>query len=334
MDSKKGSPLYILNVLREETDGEHFLTQNQIRDLVEKRYGIHVERKSISDTLNLLEEAGYDINKAPNGKGVALISHLFDDSQIAFLVDSILSSKSITSKQASELIKQIYATCSKHSQHDLESIQKSTDTSRAVNEQLFFSIDRLSEAIRDRKMVKFDYWTYDISGNLVPPTEKKYYKVNPCFLVNNFGSYYFIANYTRHPGLVSFRIEFMREVQVLDEPAKKLEDIPEIGVNFNLSQYLNEHIYLFGGQVEDVTFSFQSEYMFRYVFEWFGKSARIKKDGDHYVCSVRCDDKAFFYWAMQYGDNIEVLTPKSLRKDLLQAAKNMLAKYETEPAQN
>ena len=63
--NKKSSLILILKVLEEYTDEDHLLTQQQIIDKISQLYNIDLERKSVSNSISLLIELGYDIISSP-----------------------------------------------------------------------------------------------------------------------------------------------------------------------------------------------------------------------------------------------------------------------------
>ena len=71
--NKKSSLILILKVLEEYTDEDHLLTQQQIIDKISQLYNIDLERKSVSNSISLLIELGYDIVSIPR-KGYCLLS--------------------------------------------------------------------------------------------------------------------------------------------------------------------------------------------------------------------------------------------------------------------
>lgn len=65
------------------------------------------------------------------------------------------------------------------------------------------------------------------------------------------------------------------------------------------------------------------------LVDWFGKDFMIiEKSDEEITISVRCNDKALFYWALQYGETVEVLKPESLRNKLQKSIEAMSKKYE------
>ena len=65
------------------------------------------------------------------------------------------------------------------------------------------------------------------------------------------------------------------------------------------------------------------------LVDWVGRnfSERAAEDG-YFTATVKASPRAMLYWALQYNDNVEVLSPDSLRKDIISALKSTLATYE------
>ena len=99
--NKKMLNILILDILREYTDEKHSLTQQEIIRLLDKNYGMTCDRRSVKNNILSLKELGYDISM---DKGYRLLSREFDDAELRILIDSVLFSKSISTKQAKGLI--------------------------------------------------------------------------------------------------------------------------------------------------------------------------------------------------------------------------------------
>ena len=66
-NNKKLSPLCILEVLKESSDENHPLKQEQIIQKLYNRFGLELERKSVGATIDSLIDFGFDIVKTRNG---------------------------------------------------------------------------------------------------------------------------------------------------------------------------------------------------------------------------------------------------------------------------
>lgn len=335
MVHKKLSPLYILAVLIEKSDYDHPMTQPEIIQEVSRQYGLEIERKAVSDTLKALDESDLDIEiqRSRNGKGVFVNDILLDEALVMAVIDSVLSSRALSQRDADEIIRVVSSLVSVYKREKIAPVRKTKiNLKNRAPQDTLVNVQKLQEAIDRRKMIKFDYQTFDERWNYVdcinPRTGRApYCKVCPVFVVNNFGSYYLVCNYKRYDNLTIFRVEFIRNLEILDEDSKDPSEIPSIGSNFNLSKFLAEHIYVFSDKVVDATFTFSEPRVFRYVYEWFGREARVTKVEGGYRCDIRCDRKALIYWAMQYYDCISITSPQEVRDQILAGAKDMVARY-------
>lgn len=61
MYDKKLLIIYILEILKKETDEEHHLTQTEIMRKLDSKYGQECDRRSVKSNIEALVEAGYDI---------------------------------------------------------------------------------------------------------------------------------------------------------------------------------------------------------------------------------------------------------------------------------
>ena len=65
INDKKIAMLYILDILKEYSDQEHPLTQQDIINKLHNIYLVDIERKTIASTIRLLIDYGYDIISIP-----------------------------------------------------------------------------------------------------------------------------------------------------------------------------------------------------------------------------------------------------------------------------
>jgi hypothetical protein len=89
-----------------------------------------------------------------------------------------------------------------------------------------------------------------------------------------------------------------------------------------------EHIYMFGGDTIEVQFQTET-YLMDQLVDWFGKDFSVKplKNGEILV-TVKCNESAIKYWALQYIEHIEVVAPVSFRQEIHSVLKNSLRFYE------
>ena len=321
MYNKKLAMYYILQILKEYSDYNHLLKQKDIIDKLHNIYMIDIERKTIASTIDLLIELDYDINKTPNG--VYLGERDFDDTEIKFLIDAIYSSKIIPGDVAEKLSKKIYSSLSKYDKKDYSYINKSTEITRTNNNEFFYNIDIITEAIISKKRITFKYLEYDSKGNLVERRSGYLYKVSPYFLVNNFGKYYLICSSHQHESHSNYRVDYMKDIELIDEDIVPISDIKSLGKNFNITSHINNHIYMFGGDTITAKFLIKKYYAITYIYDWFGDNAYLKTEDDKLYAYIKTDDRAIKYWALQYCEEFTVVEPEFLKNDIIKHAKDI-----------
>ena len=303
----------VLKILEEYTDDNHYLTQPQIATKISQLYGIDLERKAIGSSLQLLEELDYDIVKGPKG-GFALLSRTFDPSEASFLIDAIFSSKSINGKEAKRMAEEVSSCFSKYQRKDYSYIYKSNEINRSKNKTTLYNVSIINEAISKGKRVGFQYLTYDKNGNEIYRNDGYEYIVSPYYLINNYGRYYLLCNYReKYRPLQLFRIDKMANIVIKDDwPIKQLKDLKDGPKDFSIAKYLNEHVYLFNEEVIDAKIILDGEWAIEIVKDWFGDNAKIHFKDEKIIATIKGDEKALYYWIMQYSDCVTVLSPLSL----------------------
>lgn len=326
MYDKKLAMFYILDILKEYSDMDHLLKQKDIIDKLHNIYGIEIERKTIATNLELLSNLGYDICR--DAGGVYLNERDFDDTQIKYLIDAIYSSKTITANQAKELSEKLYSSFSKYQRKDYTYIAKSTEITRTTNQAFFYNIEIISEAIKTNKKIKFNYLIYNDRGKLIERRDGYKYKVSPYYMVNNFGKYYIIGSQNHYENHANYRIDYIANIEITDEDREPIENVKSLGKNFNINKHINDHVYMFGGNIITAKVLIKKEKAITYIYDWFGNNARLSLEDDKLYAYIKTDDRAFLYWALQYCEEFKVIEPLELKEKIIEHAKEILNDYE------
>ena len=320
----------ILEILKKYSDMDHRLTQADIIEKLNKEYYMDVDRKTVKRNLmNLLElDCGIEYTEIPkkdkSGEESAIYTDWymvrdFDDSELRLLIDSILFSKHIPYSQCKKLIEKLKGLSNIYFDKKVKHICNLPEN-QPENKELFYTIDILDEAISQNKQVSFVYNAYGIDKKLHPRREEKYI-VNPYQMVATNGRYYLICNYDKYDELSNYRIDRITKITMLDTPAKPLKS------GINLPKHMAEHIYMFAGDTVRAKFRAKN-YIIDQVIDWYGKDATIiPENDDECTVTVNVNKNAFFCWAMQYGEHIEVLEPIDIREKIIDTIKKIEQKY-------
>ena len=321
--NKKMLNMLILEILRQYSDEEHSLTQQEIIKLLNQNYGMECDRRSVKNNVLSLKEMGYDIAM---DKGYRLLSREFDDSELRILIDSVLFSKSISTRQAKGLIEKIRGLASKYFNAKVTHVSNLPELHRTQNKQAMYSLDAINDAIAEKKKIEFTYNEMGKDFKLHPKREEPY-KVNPYQIVANNGRFYLIGNYDKYDNIAHFRIDKMTDVRMLDEKRKPMSQVPEVAGGLNLPKHMAEHVYMFSGESVAVKVK-TTENMMSELTDWFGNDFTVLGAGDgEIIARIICNENAMRYWALQYGPYVEVLEPESLRRQLSQDVREMARKY-------
>ena len=333
--SKNLMVLYILKILKEYTDEEHRLSQEQIREILERDYEMSVDRKSIKRNLENLKAEGYEINSSTSKRGSGkkqnmtntdyYIESEFDDSELRFLIDGLIFSKYVPSNQCVDLVKKLKGLTSKYFNPRIEFIQSLKDDKK-MNKEIFYTIGVLDDAIREKKKVMFNYCAYDIDKKLKPKKDKKTGKdkehiVNPYYIIATQGRYYLLCKYDKYDDPANLRIDRIQNIKILDE------SIDQKAVKPDLPKHMLEHLYMMSGESGLVSFDFKKEIL-NDVIDWFGTDIILQEKKDGIVnAHVTVNYESMKFWAMQYGENVTVLSPKSLVEKIKNSIKAISKNY-------
>lgn len=321
--NKKMLNMLILEILRKYTDEDHPLSQQEIIKLLDANYGMECDRRSVKNNVLSLKEMGYDISME---KGYRLLSREFDDSELRIMIDSVLFSKSISTKQAKGLIGKIQSLASNYFNAKVSYVSNIPELNRTVNKRAAYSLDVINDAIAARKKISFIYNEIGTDFRLHPKREEPYI-VNPYQIVANNSRFYLIANYDKYDNVSHFRIDKMTDVRILEEKVKPMSKIPELTKGLNLPKHMAEHFYMFSGESAAVKIR-TTENMMSELVDWFGTDFKIiKKENGTIIVRVICNKEAMRYWALQYGPYVEILEPQSIRTQIIEDISRMQKKY-------
>lgn len=326
--NKKLYIIYILKVLREESDEEHPLRQIDIINKIKSKYNVeNIDRKTISRTIDSLIDIGIDIIKLDGG-GCYLADRELEPSEVTFLIDAIFSSRALNCKQAKNLAGKLSKMLSVHQRHRFKYVHKSDEIVRTDNKQLFLNIDLISEAIEKGKQISFNYARHYFDENRNEKQKEKEYIINPYFMVNNQGKYYLVCNYDYFNDIANYKIELIRNVRILDSDIKPIEKLNGCENGLDKAKFINENIYMFDNKTVTATIKVEDEYAVNYVVDWFGKDVRLYKNQDNEImASIKVNEQALIYWCLQYGESFELISPIETRQKIKEIVEKMNNKY-------
>ncbi len=345
---KKMAPLMILEILRTETDGDHHLTQKEIRDRVNERYEMLLERKALKRNIDNLIDMGFPIEHStstrmtPNQKTGELeestttsdywYMHDFTEAELRLLIDGLLFSKHLPYSQCRELVDKLAAQSSRYFKPHVRHVHTMPDT-LPQNPELFLTIETLDEAIEAKRKIAFYYLEYGTDGKQHTKCREdgraREYVASPYQMAAKEGKYYLICNYDKYDDISNYRIDRMAGVRILeDEPAKPFESLEGAGrAGLDLAKYMAEHVYMYSSPNSRCKFRVTRE-MISDVIDMFGRDVTFSdKTDDHVTVSARVNERAMWQFAKNFAPDVLILEPKRLADQVVAEAERTLAAY-------
>ena len=340
---KKIIILYILQILRDDTDEDHTMTQQQIADRLRSRYGMEVNRATVRRNIADLIDAGFDIqydevvrthiDKKTGEKEENVIytnlyyQHDFTASELHMLIDGLLFSRSVPYKYRKELIDKLGKLSGSYFNQRMNHVRcMSADSPQ--NPQLFYIIEMLDEAIETGKQVRITYGNYGPDYRLHPRLEddgsEKQQTLNPYQLVASEGRYYLICNNDKYDNVANYRVDRIMSIRILDAPSRPKSMVRGLENGLDLSEYVYRNLNMFASPPEDVEFVIPGSFV-PLVIDFFGKHVRFfqQEDGS-YSCRLKVSRDAMTHWAVEHANIVKVVSPPGLveeiRKEIRKAA--------------
>lgn len=334
--------LCILQILKKYSSCNNQLGINNIQDYLSDDHGIRIGRAGVTDKVRkLMNILSSTIVKDAYTRKYYYKNSL-DDGAIRMLIDSVIFSKNITAEDAGKLIEELTAMTTPEFRKKLSYTKSFDKTFHTSNEEVMRNIEILTEAISNKVQVQFDYYVYEYSSGdkkiqFVKKNSSDWkYKVSPYQLLANNGRYYLLCNSFGYDHTSCYRVDRMKNVNILKGNDKKPIKVKPIRENKDLHnaqvldvvEFQNRHVYMISGPVIYVKMKIRKG-MIDTMLEWFGKNFTVTEEHDDgYIVGLHSNWGGIKFWALQYGDYVEVLEPSNLREDIRNTISAMAKKYE------
>lgn len=303
--------MYLAKILMEKTDEEHTLTVPQMIDEL-SGLGISAERKSIYDDLEYLQIFGLDIcSVKTRTTNYYVASRDFELPELKLLVDSVQSSKFITYKKSMELISKIEKLTSVENAKKLHRQVFVTNRVKTFNEQIYYNVDKIHDAIAANKQIKFKYFSLDVNKQKVYRKNGDFYTESPVSLTWDDENYYLITYKEKYGNYAHYRVDKMEMISLTED----VRVLPQ--KEFDLSSYTKTMFQMYRGEETQVSMEFTND-LVGVVFDRFGMDIPIIKKGDtHFVCHVKVSvSQQFLAWVVSFGDKVKIISPQSVVEEL------------------
>lgn len=313
--------LRLYDILCSKTDENHALTLAEIQDELEV-FGIKAERKSLYDDFEMLRKYGVDVMICrEKTTSYYIVGQKFELPELKVLVDLVQSSKFITHKKSDILIKKIQSLCSIYEANDLQRQVVVSGRVKTINEEVYYNVDRIYNAIGENKKIEFKYFEYDLNKRRVCKNGNSKYVVSPMALSWDDENYYMIAVDEKINILKHYRVDKMLRIEICD----KDREHTELFDDNKLAQYSNRVFSMFTGEEEIVKIEFSNRFV-GVVIDRFGKDVIInKQENGKFTVNVSVEvSPQFFGWLAGLGSEVVLISPQKTKEEYINHIKNIL----------
>ncbi|MBQ9532036.1 MAG: WYL domain-containing protein [Eubacterium sp.] len=328
MASSKTKTLLIYKYLVDYSDENNPLSTTDLIDYLMKD-GMFCERKSIYADIAVLKSVGFDIVRTYSPKkGFFLASRKFELPEVRLLIDAVTSAGFITPNKTKRLVEKLETLVSKNQAEELVSQVYIDSETKCDNEEIYYVIDALNDAIISKKQVTFKYKRRNIDKENKKSYTEKTFTVSPYALIWEDDHYYLVCNNAKYDNFMNLRLDRMKKVEKLDDDARCVEEISEYKGSFDVADYASKMFNMFSGVNSKVELLCDLELREEIMDRFGAKIPLTAVDTDHFKTTIDAAvSDGLVSWIMTFGDKIKVIEPESLAKSVKEKAKSIAALY-------
>lgn len=334
----------LLEILKNNTDSHHKLTQNELLGLMKQMDGQCTEKTLRTDIKNLIavlnpvtdeyterkEEFRIVYDGIEEGRkrisGVQYI-HEFSNNDLKLLIRLVNSSRDISRQQSVLLEEKLKKLGSRYYEYHTDDIQDIPQFSTINRVFLQENIQIIKAAIAQNKKISFIFNSYNREGNLEPVRDVRYL-VSPYYITSYGMKYYLLANTGNYENVSIYRLDLMTEVEITCEKRKNIRLVKELE-HINAMRYMEKHVNMNYGTPITVTLKVRKD-AYTPLHDFCGGKYIFKKsiDDNYDEVEVICSEQAAIDWAIQFQDKIKIIRPIAMQKKIKEKAFALIEKYE------
>lgn len=309
-NNQKIKLLKLLELLHLETDESHPMLASTVCARLSDM-GISCDRRTLTKDVEALNAFGYEVMEQMVGheKAYYVEDRSFSIPEIKILLDAVQAARFVTPKKTSDLTEKIASLGGSHRAEILKSNMVCFNTQKHTNEAVFYTVCSLEQALEVRKKVSFRYFDLDEKKEKAFRRDGQHYIVEPIALVFNEDNYYLLTYSVKHDGIVSYRVDRMASVTVLEE------SVCEAAMTLRKSAetYSEQAFKMCGGQPVTIKIQF-TDNLIGPVYDKFGEIIKIVRMNES-CCTTTVPvqiSPTFWGWIFQFGGQMKVLEPERI----------------------
>lgn len=315
----------LAQIMLEKTDEEHFITMPEILAALGE-YDITADRKSIYTDLKDLEKLGIEVEGEPVGNRYHyhVINRPFELPELKLLVDAIQSSKFITERKTTALIRKLEKLVSKYEAMKLQRQVYVSGRIKTMNESIYYTVDAIHNAISENKKIQFQYFQWNVKKEMELRHNGAYYHISPWGLSWDNENYYLVGYDSDADKIKHYRVDKMLHIQMSDEKREGKEHFQKM----NMAEYARKSFGMFGGKEQQVKL-FVENNLAGVIIDRFGKDVMfIPADEKHFTVNVDVRvSRQFLGWIISLGEGVKIVAPDEVVAQMKKEIERLVRQY-------
>ena len=302
--------LLLQRYLYEHTDDQH---PASVADILAfwQECGIQAGRKSVYSAIEVLQSSGMDIVCVKSTQNRYFVGErLFELPELKLLVDAVESSRFITEKKSTALIKKLGHLTSTAQAEQLNRRIYMGGTPKPENESIYYNVDTIHNAVQKKQQITFQYFEYTPKKEKILKHDGYKYRFSPYAMIWNRDCYYAVGWSEKHGKIAQFRVDRMTAVEPLEQTAVQTLD-------FDPAEYVRKVFGMYPDNLCTVELLCDNEVM-RSVIDRFGENVRTETvDEQHFRATVEvAPSPPFFSWIFTFGGKIRIISPLTVLEEM------------------
>lgn len=302
--------LLLRQYLHQQTDEQHPVSVTDILAFWQQ-HGIQAGRKSVYTDIELLQNAGMDIVCVKSSQNKYFVGQrLFELPELKLLVDAVESSRFITEKKSTALIKKLGHLTSTAQAEQLNRRIYMGGTPKPENESIYYNVDTIHNAVQKKQQITFQYFEYTPKKEKILKHDGYKYRFSPYAMIWNRDCYYAVGWSEKHGKIAQFRVDRMTAVEPLEHTAVQTPD-------FDPAEYVRKVFGMYPDNLCTVELLCDNEIM-RSVIDRFGENVQTETvDEQHFRATVEvAPSPPFFSWVFTFSGKIRIVSPAAVLEEM------------------
>lgn len=304
-------PIYLIDILKERTDEDYYLTTTQLCSILKNEYGIETHRTTIKSDIEMLQQAGFGIQAVRSTQNqYNFIEREFDIAELKLLIDAVQSAKFMTKAKSDQLVTKLTALAGINKARELKRNLVVDGRNKLENEQILMIVDAVNDAINQRRKIKFQKVEYNVKKERVLHHGGETYTFSPYSLVWD-GDFYYVVGYSdKYQSVGSHRVDrIYQRPEILNEAA-----VPA-PLGFDVNKYIHTTFRMYNAPRREVELVCDNGVMDA-IIDRFGP------DVETYACDQQnfrviaeiAVGNVFFNWIFGFDGKVWIKAPEDVKE--------------------